>query len=116
MNDLESKAVELLAKFDDLATQYTPEVVDAALSVVQVNGISSILFGISLIIIVVFADVLRVKVFSKLNNQDKQVWSFFALVFMTISSIMAFFYLTSVWTWVAIFNPKLALAHQLLGL
>lgn len=46
MSGIEQKAVEVLDKLDAIATQYAPDVINSAIKVVQVNGLSHIFYGI----------------------------------------------------------------------
>ncbi len=117
MKDLESKAVELLTKFDDLATQYAPDVIDAALNVVVINGLSSIITSLSLFFAVwLLYKFLKVKI----DGIEDEVGKFIGIVFFWLllfsMSSAAFARITEIWNWIAIFDPKLALAHKLLGL
>ena len=47
---LEEKAVHLLNQLENLLKQYAPEVFDAAVSVIRMNGITKILGGFGLIL------------------------------------------------------------------
>lgn len=71
MGTLEQKAVDILDKLENLATQYTPEVLDAATSAVMVTAIGNIVTGLAGIAAAIFA--LRVtKNFASLCSRKRQ--------------------------------------------
>lgn len=128
MKGLEQKTVELLDKLDKLATQYTPEVVDSAVSAVQITAINNLIYGVVGLFCAVICWWLAVN-FSKFCRKKKQEggwgcdWEIsFALSFYvggmvcSIIAIISIWDLFNLWNWIAIYNPKLALAHRLLGL
>lgn len=63
---LEEKVVHLLNQMENLSKQYTPEVFDAAVNVIMMNGLVKILGGLSLIL---FA-ALCIFACTKLNDID----------------------------------------------
>ena len=128
MGTLEQKAVELLDKLDALATKYTPEVIDAATSAVTVTALGNILSGLVGIGAAIFAWWVT-KNFATYCRRKKQEedwmsdweigWALGLGVGGITSGIVALYSVWSlfdVWNWVALFNPKLALAHRILGL
>ena len=128
MGTLEQKAVELLDKLDTMATKYTPEVIDAATSAVTVTAIGNILSGLVGIGAVIFTW-WATKNFAKYCRRKHQAegwrsdwdvgWALGLGVGGITSGIIALISVWSlfdVWNWVALFNPKLALAHRILGL
>jgi len=127
MSNLEDKAVDLLDKLETLAEKYTPETIDAALAAVSVSGIGDILFGVfGLVGIAVASKPIR-KLINYMHQKDKDepyelwdlglcpTWATYSLVTLPLS-IAAICNLLDIWNWVAIFQPKLALAHQIMGL
>ena len=135
---LEEKALELLNRFDDLAVQYTPEVIDAAIDVVRFNGLSNVVSGLILLAIascLLFIGKRLAKHARGLAEQDEkadearygrmyaQRWNkpdftgAYALwLFSGLAGFVGATFVFSTWSWVAIFHPKLALAKQVLGL
>ena len=128
MADLEQKTVEILDKLDALATQYTPEVVDGAIAAVQVTGVGNIIWGLAGAVCAYLCWWLS-RNFTQYARKKKQEdgymsdWElgiaigFGAGIFFTgLMAMLSVVYLFDIWNWVAIFNPKLALAHRILGL
>lgn len=123
MSDLEQKAVELLTRFETLAEQTTPEVIDAALTAVRISAFghlttASVIAGASGTIAALSYQVVRKQLAldSYEQSDGKIIASCVALVFSLVPFGVAVADLTNVWHWVAMFEPKLALAHKLLGL
>ena len=126
--DIETKSVELLDKFEALATQYTPEVIDAAEAAVRVTAISNLVYGVIAIATACGTCFLATKAtsfFIKRREEDGP-WSdweigivlsaIIGVVSGTVFTLSGVTGLFSLWNWVAIFNPQLALAHKILGL
>ncbi len=128
MNNIEDKAISILNKLEALTTQYTPEVMDAAITSVKVTATGNLVMGF-IGLGAAFAVLWLAKNFTTHCRAKRQEDGWMsnwdvgaALTFFisgVISGIMAVFSiwtLFDVWNWVAVFNPKLALAHKILGL
>ena len=128
MSDLESTAVSILDKLDSLATQYAPDVVDAAVSSVQVSAVSHLVGGLvamaggilALWIATNFANYAKAKKDKGGYMSDWEIGVAISFVAGGLGGAILFLVCISqlfeVWNYVEIFNPKLALAHQMLGL
>lgn len=144
MSKLEDKTLELLDKFENLAEQYTPEVVDGALGAISVtavdNLVEGVIFSVLAYICFFIARTLnrsldnkieeKLKEESEKSYKDARIEVIFdtdksgkdcCMLFLfgaisVIFFIVALTTLLDVWNWVSIFNPKLGLAHQVLGL
>jgi len=128
MEGLEQKTVELLDKLDKLATQYTPDVVESAVSAVQISAISNLIYGVVGLFCVVICWWLATNAtrFCRKKKQDGgwgSDWEIgVALSFYvgglvcSIMTVISIWDLFNLWNWIAILNPKLALAHRILGL
>ena len=128
MDSLEQKAVDILDKLEKLTTQYAPEVLDAAASAVRVTGIGNIITGIGSMVsaaIVIwiaknFANICRKKKEEEGYMSEWELGMGLSLavggITGSVLSIVFLFRLLNIWNWIAIFNPKLALAHKILGL
>lgn len=117
MKDLESKAVDLLTKFEDLAAQYTPDVIDAALTVVRINGASEIITSLFLILSAWLCYKFINPLIKKIDDEvGAGIAHLFLWIFIFCFALIGFLTIAEIWNWVSIFNPKLALAHKLLGL
>lgn len=127
MSDLEEKAISILDKLESLTTQYAPDVVDAAIKTIQISGIGTILSCVimGLIIYLMYVGNKKmVPIWRKKYEDDRDSdWDVAAFVVPLISSVVSlvlliiiFENLSNIWVWTSIFNPKLALAHKLLGL
>ena len=124
MSKLEDKAVDLLDKMDQLLTQYTPELLQTALDVVQISGINDILSSSLFILGTLVTGLLLYKYKLNIKKQIKIddgrefpiIMGIAAYMFILIGAVVIFFSLLDIWKWIAVFNPKLALAHHVLGL
>jgi len=128
MSKIEDKAVDLLDKLDNLAMQYTPEVMDAALGAVSMSAISELMTTVAMLLVAgiiaaasrwfwKFA-IRKEEECERCNDWDgaRAVGTTCSIFVISILSVVSIFRLVDVWVWTAIFNPKLALAHQILGL
>lgn len=125
MKDLEQKTVEILDKLDALATQYAPEVVDSAIGIMQVSGASKIilgLLGLCFVCAIAFSVCKGVKYCAKKQEENRE-WEAGAPIIITLGVIFSvgiliasLTALLNVWNWVAMFDPKLALAQRIMGL
>ena len=128
MNELEQKALELFDRLDSLATQYTPDVVEAAVTAVSVTAIGRIAEGfiglgcafIAWWLATHFTEYCRKKKDDGgfMSNWEVGVAIGFGVggLVTSIIALISISNLMHIWNWVAIFNPKLALAHKILGL
>jgi len=124
MSAIEEKTVAVLDKLDALATQYTPDVVNGAVTAVKVTAVSNLVWGaIGLAcFFAIWWMARRTLAYYRCKenfNDGDVVLSTCAGIGLIICGIFALttaFSLFETWNWVAIFNPKLALAHQILGL
>lgn len=128
METLEQKAVDLLEKLEALATQYTPGVFDAATAAVTVTAFGNLLSGFvgigaaffTLWVTKNFATFCRRKRDEKGWMSDWDIgWTLglgVGSITSTVLALCAIPALFNVWNWVALVNPKLALAHRVLGL
>ena len=128
MSELENKTVELLDKFDSLATQYAPTVIDAAVASVQVTAIGNLVWGV-FGLVCAFTTWWLSKNFSKYARKKKNdngymsdwdvgmtIGASVGILSSTIIAVTSVASLFNIWNWVAIFNPELAMAHIVLGL
>lgn len=126
---LEDKAVEILDasqqaigafadKLGDLAKQYGPDVMDAALQMARVDAINALVVPItSLIIFAVVYTVFWKKAWPKLAEvHDGGFAAFMLHMFFVPWFGFSLFHTLNVWAWVGIFEPKLWLAKRILGL
>ena len=126
---VEEKIVSILDQLEALAKQYSPEVLDSAIDVVRMTGISNILEGIICGLAAIgcfFLAKYTVILFYKRENEDKHgdgPWELFKIlcfivgaVFVIIFTIACFANVFDTWSWIAIFDPKLALAKKVLML
>lgn len=131
MSELESKAVDILDKLDAVVTQYAPEVGEAVVEAVRITSIGSLISALILIILSSILMFLTLKWATyytlKADSEscmeeglDPRAGFWFVSIighFMfAILAISAICIICDIWVWVGIFNPKLALAHQITGL
>ena len=114
---LGDKALQYLSSFEELAKQYSPDVVDAAFTVIRVNAIQEIawgLIGLVCLVIGLFIALKHVKQMSayEINRHDA---AFVAGGIMTAIGLCTAYKIFIVWNWVGIFEPKLYLAYKIFG-
>jgi len=122
MKDLENKALEIITKLDALATKYTPEALEMAVQVTRIDAIGNI---IGAIIFIALTVVLIIKTPPELckwmngRSDGLAAIGFCGLSGLFFASIISVGFVALVllnhWMWVAVFNPKLALAHNIMG-
>ena len=126
---VEEKIVSILDKLEALAKQYSPEVVDSAIDVVRMTGISNILEGIICGLASIgcfFLSLYLFRFFSMKEKEEHSVdasWDLFKVlivifgaVFVIIFTTACFLSVFDTWSWIAVFDPKLALAKKVLML
>lgn len=125
---LEQKVVELFDRFEELAVQYTPEVIEKATAAVSVTAIGNLVGGLSGLVAVyaVWWLTKNCATYCRNKKQDGRWandWDIGWIISFVIGgvsggciAIISLFELIDIWNWVAVFNPQLALAHQVLGL
>lgn len=117
---LGDKALEYLNSFEELTKQYAPDVVNAALTVVQLKAVGMLISaaGVSLGIYIFWRFVApRFKAMLDSYNTDiVAVLGFIAGGLCTAAgSIFVVLVIFDIWTYVAIFNPKLYIAARIFG-
>jgi len=96
--------------------KYAPDVGQAVLGVVQINGINNLAQPLLLSIIMVILLVLNFNKFILLcrRAEEEIVAYVFGGILYLLAMCVAISYTLDIWDWVAIFNPKLALAHKII--
>lgn len=116
---LGDKALQYLQSFEELAKQYSPDVVDAGLTVIRVHGIKSIvecLVGIAIgAAFCLAAYKLYPIIEEKVDESMASIFSTISGIIGTIVLAVASISIFNVWTWVAVFDPKLYLAYKIFG-
>lgn len=141
LDALQNGAVELGSQ----VVKYTPEVVDAGLWVVRIDGLNSLFWSL---ICFLFCSVVLYKIIPKAikhhndycsyrnansygrtpeekdewtrvksykDSYDKSVLCWGIVTVATMAIVPAILTLTKVWQWVAVFEPKLYLAKQIIA-
>lgn len=130
IDKLVQSADALTAKLGALAEKYGPEVIDAGLTVVQIEGASNVLVGLIGAAVAGLASVYAPRFFRRGQEQWQaylknrvgpegdacMAAGFGNAVVGGIGALVALLTLANLWNWVAIFSPKLWIAHKLLNL
>lgn len=120
---------EITAKLSDLTHQYGGDVVDLTLQVVRFDGVVTVatgLVGLLLLFVCIWATwygMMRIlpssKTFGQYGSADK--YEFWGITFGVIGAaggiinfIITVVFLTNFWAWIAIIEPKIALAKKVL--
>lgn len=126
---LEEKAVDLLEKLEKVTITLAPQAIEVAEKAMVVSGIQEITTGVlwGLAALVFFGASLYVakkekQYYDKLMADERLRYepekTFFWAIPLVISSccfLPFIIQLGCVWNWIAIFQPKLAIANKLLG-
>lgn len=127
MSDIENKAIELMDKLENLATSYAPDVIDSAMSAVKVSAIQELIWGVVFIFLSVAVSIAAYKIFFHCEKKKKErpysEWDVGLVLAPVLGSCVVIPFalyavncFLDIWNWVALVNPKLALAHKVLGL
>lgn len=116
---LGTKAEQYLNALEEISKQFAPEAVEAAILVVQLNAINELIFSaVSVLYAWLFMKYCSQKVINAWREMGSEGWAIggavagfvgFVLLICSLVTIL------NVWTWVALFNPKLYIARQILG-
>ena len=115
---IEEKAVELIEKFEQLATDIAPDAVELGMTTARVAAAQTLVTGGILAILAIAGWFI---VFSKVLpwERGKVKCDFFytsmASFVPGVISIATLVHLTDVWAWAGIFYPELWIAKQVLG-
>ncbi len=110
----------IAGKFSELAEQYGAEVVNAALTVVQINAAQSLVIAVLFLGVLIYAYPKLKKtgplMAKQWNDDNPKFFIGFAFGIVTIfSGIIGVVKMLNVWTWIAVFEPKLVIARKLLA-
>ncbi len=126
MAEIQFNVDEALAKAGELVAKHGPQVIDGAAQVVRINAVQSLLTG-ALAGGLLYGGIRAFSFFAQkakaaYDEDDLGMpmigWGVLIGVDVIACGIATAFTLGNifdVWAWVALFNPKLALAHQLLA-
>ena len=107
---------QLLLKLEALATEHGAEAVNTAATIVQVNAVINLVWGgffLCLFLTCIWFDWFCIK---KTSDDLKEDWSAGIAISILVglfSSILCGVFWLNIWNWIALFNPKLALAHDI---
>lgn len=118
-----------LAKLGELVQQHGPDAVNLAAQVVQVNAAGNLIVGVLALAAAGGCAALikrPLKVVREesakdfmVRNDARELFGVVGVVALTIVgtilAIVSAVSLFDVWTWIGLFNPKLALAHEVLS-
>jgi len=124
-NALQSKLLEIIDKLQQAATnaataagKAAPQMLDYAIRITHWDGIQNVLVGFFLLLLAsigISIFVRKWEAICNLSHDDELcLLCFFGGVAILGTLIGALCLLLDVWNWVAIYDPKVALAHQLL--
>lgn len=128
MSTREETTITLLNKLSTLTAQYAPEVIDAVVTSVQISAIGDLVMGVVDTIAAYAVWKLSVRLFryssAKIAEEGTlSDWTLArslgtgGLIFLCfVLLISAGGALFDIWTYVGVFYPELALAHQVIGL
>lgn len=105
-------------KLGDLAGQYGPDVWKMTEGVIRVNAINEIIIGLGFLAVTITLVKVAYKFWDKFVKCEYQdpwiIGTVIAGLITPFTGATTFNYLADVWTWIALFEPKLWLAHKVL--
>ncbi len=115
---IDNRLQAIADKLADLAEQYGPEVTDAMLAVTRLQGFEYLIYGVLFLIPSVIIGLFAWYKFLKSGIKNKDIDEIGTGLLLGTVSALGFIitgsFLFDIWTWVAIFEPKLAIARKLL--
>lgn len=125
--NVETKIVEMLdalqngaVKIGEGVVKYSPDVADAALWVVRIDALENIVFWLLFFTLftlpLVYIKSIWAFLVSKRDDTDDAsvILGRCGVGCCAITAVISFFNLTTIWYWVALFEPKLYLAKQII--
>lgn len=119
LDALQNGAVEVGTQ----VVKYTPDVIDAGLWVIRIEGIQALVFSLSFLLplwlLHPFAKRSLAWAQAATKEDDDNFPSFLLPIILygivILFAAQAFYILTNIWSWVAVFEPKLYLAKQIIA-
>ena len=130
IDPLETKMIEVVtqmqhgvAKIGEVLYSAAPQAVDAILAIKVISGIDQLVVGLICLIITVILGRVGMKHYRKrIENEfnEDNIGAIFIGVFLALGvfgfGIATAHHLLDIWNWVAVFQPKIAIAHDLLNI
>lgn len=121
---LEEKLIEAADKLMNLAEQYGPDTVDLVLASARVSGINDMVSGVVAVAVLLLSlhfcrKIWRARLKGKEDWDALVGWAVGAIwlgILASVASVVSIVYLTDAWTWTAIIEPKIYIAHKVLGI
>ncbi len=123
--NIEQKVVEILdaaqqgaVKVGETIIQYSPDVANAFLAIVRIEGLAKLIPSILILVAccVFYRSFIRMWKWALSRYHysiDRHLFACIASAIICVFVIHALFCILNIWNWVAIFEPKLWLAKQL---
>ena len=117
MEGLEAKAVELLDKLEKITVTLTPQALDVAEGCMRVAGLRRV--SLAAVVLILSSMVAYKANKSREKRGDIENYECptqeIIILFSSLIIVFSLCLTVDVWAWIAIFNPKLAIANKLLG-
>lgn len=123
MVELQNKLVEIITQLQSIVKDNAADAVNLGLSAIKVEGFSYILLGALCLLGSLILLSISYKIWKKWDaegvtwTQGENYSTYFIIAFVPACALFIFgtLIITYVWNWVAIFEPKLWLAHQVIA-
>jgi hypothetical protein len=127
MSDLQTKLVEVITQLQSVVKDNAADAVNLGLATIKINGIEHVIIGIIFLLFSISGAFLAKKVYkwwceaaekSKDHYFDGFEYGAGMIGTVAITAILFIIFccnIFNIWTYVAIFQPKLWLAHQILA-
>ena len=115
---IDERVLQIAAKLTELGEQYGPDVVDAALMVVRIDAGQEILISIVWLILAVVGYRYSRWAWPRIPDWNdptfQNVSALLSVTAIPLGLLISALGFVQIWTWVAIFDPKLAVAKRIL--
>lgn len=132
MSDLQTKLVEVITQLQSIVKDNAADAVNFGLGAIRIDAIGNIVIGLVCVVSSIIGAIVIKKLIARVHKmmEGKSKHSFggefsdypeyvisiiIISVILAIASICAICAVLGTWNWVAIFQPKLWLAHQILA-
>ena len=118
MEGIEQKAIELIEKFEALATDIAPDAIELGLMAARVAAVQDIVFSLAISLLAVSLLWFPKKTWKLMADEtidDRVFGTGLASIPAIITGAIGTFGLLNIWAWVGIFYPELWIAKQVLG-
>ncbi len=116
MSETTEKSLTYLDKFEQLAIDYTPKVIDAGVAIARIEGIQKLIYGM-IGFLLFFGPIyllLKNKQIFIDNTEEFHIFMSFSLLFSFVGLFLVS-NLFNIWNYIAIFHPELYIGYKIIN-